>query len=80
VDFFVPPNLLPPPVLYLGYLRGISVCFEAQPTLGTEPQNILTDGMYFVIQTEFPSTLQGLHRFLQDIEMQPFQGFETGVR
>ena len=27
---------------YLGI--GISVCFEDQPTLGTEPQNILRDG------------------------------------
>jgi hypothetical protein len=32
-----------------GYFKGISVCLEDQPMLGTEPQNILTDGMYLVM-------------------------------
>ena len=36
-------------VFYLGYFKGISVCLEDQPTLGTETQNILTDGMYLVM-------------------------------
>lgn len=27
----------------------MSVCLEDQPTLGTAPQNILTDGMYWVM-------------------------------
>jgi hypothetical protein len=31
------------------YLKGIAVCCEAHPTLGTEPQNIRTDGTYFVM-------------------------------
>jgi hypothetical protein len=31
------------------YLYGMAVCCELHPTLGTEPQNILTDGMYFVM-------------------------------
>ena len=31
------------------YLKGITVCCEAHPTLGTEPQNILTEGIYFVM-------------------------------
>jgi hypothetical protein len=31
------------------YLRGTAVCCEVHPTLGTEPQNILADGMYLVM-------------------------------
>jgi hypothetical protein len=31
------------------YLKGMTVCCEVHPTLGTEPQNILTDGMYLVM-------------------------------
>ena len=31
------------------YLKGMAVCWEVHPTLGTEPQNILTDGMYLVM-------------------------------
>jgi hypothetical protein len=31
------------------YLKGIAVCCDAHPTLGTEPQNIRTDGTYFVM-------------------------------
>lgn len=31
------------------YLMGMSVCFENHPTLGTEPQNILTEGTYLVM-------------------------------
>jgi hypothetical protein len=27
------------------YLKGMAVCCEFHPTLGTEPQNILADGM-----------------------------------
>ena len=34
---------------YEVYLRGRSVCFSNQPTLGREPQYILADGMYFVM-------------------------------
>ena len=36
-------------VLTEAYLKGIAVCCEDHPTLGTEPQNILTDGMYLVM-------------------------------
>lgn len=35
--------------IYEVHLKGIAVCCEDHPTLGTEPQNILTEGMYFVI-------------------------------
>jgi len=28
---------------------GMSVCFENHPMLGSEPQNILTEGTYFVM-------------------------------
>jgi len=31
------------------YLIGMSVCFENHPMLGTEPQNILTEGTYLVM-------------------------------
>jgi hypothetical protein len=31
------------------YLMGMSVCFENHPMLGTEPQNILTEGTYLVM-------------------------------
>ena len=31
------------------YLKGMAVCCEVHPTLGTDPQNILTDGMYLVM-------------------------------
>lgn len=31
------------------YLKGIAVWCETHPTLGTESQNILTDGMYLVM-------------------------------
>ena len=31
------------------YLKGIALCWEVHPTLGTEPQNILTEGIYEVI-------------------------------
>jgi len=30
------------------YLKGMTVCCEVHPTLGTEPQNILADRMYLV--------------------------------
>ena len=39
----------PAPLSPETYLKGMAVCCEVHPTLGTEPQNILTDGMYFVI-------------------------------
>ena len=31
------------------YLGGAVDCWEAHPTLGTEPENILIDGMYLVM-------------------------------
>jgi len=36
-------------VLREAYLKGIAVWCETHPTLGTESQNILTDGMYLVM-------------------------------
>ncbi len=34
--------------LYL-LVTGVTVCFDAHPTLGVEPQNILFDGIYAVV-------------------------------
>ena len=39
----------PKPQVKRDYLKGIAVCCEVYPTLGTEPQNILTVGMYLVM-------------------------------
>jgi hypothetical protein len=38
-----------PALLTEAYLKGMAVCCEVHPKLGTDPQYILTDGMYLVM-------------------------------